>query len=184
MSVSKNNSAIGNSDKQWYVMRDLSRSNAKLPAYKMLREMGIRFFTPMVWRIVSVRGRRERKEVPFMQDLVFVCDSREVVDPIVENVRTFQYRYLRGREPMTVRNKDMERFIRAVESTESPRYYRPEEVTADICSRQIRIIGGNLNGYEGFLITTRGSKTKRLLVSLPSLLAASIEVEAEYIQLI
>lgn len=32
---------------QWFVMRDLKRSNAKCPAYKLLDELNIRFFTPM-----------------------------------------------------------------------------------------------------------------------------------------
>ena len=49
---------------------------------------------------------------------------------------------------------------------------------------RIRIIGGTLDGYEGFLLTMRGSKVKRLLVELPSLLAASVEVEPEYIELL
>ena len=51
-------------------------------------------------------------------------------------------------------------------------------------NRKIRIVGGHLDGYTGTLVTTRGSKTKRLLVELPMILAASVEVEAEYIQLI
>ena len=45
-------------------------------------------------------------------------------------------------------------------------------------------MGGMLDGFEGYLLTVRGSKVKRLLVELPTLLAASVEVESEYIQLI
>lgn len=33
---------------QWFVMRDLTRSNAKLPAYLLLAGEGIECFTPMV----------------------------------------------------------------------------------------------------------------------------------------
>ena len=50
--------------------------------------------------------------------------------------------------------------------------------------RKIRIIGGPLDNYEGFLLTVRGSKVKRLLIELPTFLAASVEVEPEFIQLI
>lgn len=172
--------------RQWFVMRDLTRYNTKRPAYLMLQEKRIRYFTPMVWKLFDLKGRRERKKVPYMQDLIFVHDTRETLDRIVERIPTFQYRYLRktNRIPMTVRDTDMERFIRAVESVESPHYYRPDEITPEMCNRRIRIIGGQLDGYEGGLITTRGSKTKRLLVELPTLLAASVEVEPEYIQLI
>lgn len=171
---------------QWFAMRDLTRSNAKMPAYQMLKEKDIRFFTPMVWKLCLVNGRRVRREVPYLHDLIFVYDTRETLDEIVAQVRTFQYRFLRHtyREPMTVRGQEMERFIRAVESVESPRYYLPEEITPDMRSRRVRIFGGSLDGCEGSLVTTRGSKVKRLLVEIPSLLAASVEVRPEYIQLI
>ena len=97
-------------------MRDLTRHNAHRPAHVMLKELGIRYFTPMTWRITQRGGQRIREHVPFIQDLVFVYDNRSTLDPIVEQVSTFQYRYLRGtyREPMTVRESDMEQFILAV----------------------------------------------------------------------
>ena len=172
--------------RQWFVMRDLKRRNAKLPAYKMFRELEIECFTPMVRRLVMVRGKRVNMEVPFMQDLLFVKETHERLDPIVENTPTLQYRFIFGARhtPMVVRTQDMERFIHAVESTESPQYYQPNEVTADMLHRKIRIIGGLLDGYEGHLLTVRGSKVKRLLVELPHLLMASVEVEPEYIQLL
>lgn len=171
---------------RWFVMRDLSRNNAKLPAWEMLRAQDIRHFTPLVWRMVSVGGKRQPRQVPYVQDLVFAYATREVLDPLVERIRTFQYRYLRHtwREPMTVPGPDMERFIRAVESTESPRYYTPQEITPDMRERRIRIVGGTLDGYEGTLVTVRGSKRKRLLVEIPMLLAAAVEVEPEYVKLL
>jgi len=50
--------------------------------------------------------------------------------------------------------------------------------------RRIRIVGGPLDGYEGTLLTTRGSKVKRLLVEIPHLLAAGVEVNPDFIQLV
>ena len=85
---------------------------------------------------------------------------------------------------MVVTDADMERFIRAVNATESPRYYLPEEITPAMYGRNIRIVGGTLNGYQGSLLTTRGSKVKRLLVELKGFLAVGVEVNPEYIQLI
>ena len=81
-------------------------------------------------------------------------------------------------------SNDVNTFVKAVSSVEQPHYYLPEEITPDMYSRRIRIVGGHLDGYEGYLLTTRGSKTKRLLVELPTLLAASVEVEPEFIQLL
>ncbi len=171
---------------QWFVMRDLTRPNAKLPAYKLLDGLNIRNFTPMVWKLMLNHGKRERRRMPFIHDLLFVYASRAELDSVVETTPMLQYRYLRGgyKMPMTVRAADMQRFIHAVGLSSSPQYYRPDEVTPAMRNRRIRIIGGNLDGYEGSLITTRGSKVKRLLVEIPMLLAATVEVETEFIQLL
>lgn len=171
---------------QWFAMRDLKRRHAKLPAYKLLESLQVTYFTPMVHRLVVVKGKRIDQEVPFMPDLLFVKDTREHLDQIVETTPKLQYRYKIGVQhtPIVVPTADMERFIYAVESSENPKFYSLNEVTPDMTNREIRIIGGKLDGYTGTLVTTRGSKVKRLLVELPSLLAASVEVEAEYIQLV
>ena len=172
--------------KLWFVMRDLTRSNAKLPAYKLLEQEGIRCFTPMVQKVFIRDGKSERRCVPYIHDLVFAYERREVLDPVVAAVPTLQYRYVRNAycQPMTVRDDDMERFIRAVRSSDAPRYYRPDEITPDMLRRRVRIIGGRLDGYEGFLLTVRGSKVKRLLVELPTLLTAAVEVEAEFVEVV
>lgn len=171
---------------QWFVMRDLTRPNAKQPAYKLLDGLNIRTFTPMVWKLMLNHGKRERRQMPFIHDLLFVYASRAELDSVVETTPMLQYRYLRGgyKVPMTVRPSDMQRFMHAVRFSSSPQYYRPDEVTPSMRNRRIRIIGGNLDGYEGSLITTRGSKVKRLLVEIPMLLAATVEVETEFIQLL
>ncbi len=171
---------------QWFAMRDLKRRHAKLPAYKLFENLKVSYFTPMVHRLVVVNGKRVDQEVPFMPDLLFVKDSREHLDLIVESTPKLQYRYKIGVQhtPIIVPTAEMERFIYAVESSENPKFYSLNEVTSEMINRKIRIIGGKLDGYTGTLVTTRGSKVKRLLVELPSLLAASVEVEAEYIQLV
>ena len=177
-------SQLTTDERQWFVMRDLKRRNAKQPAYLMFKDKGIEFFTPMVHKLLTIHGKREDREVPFMQDLLFVKETKEKLDIIVEAIPTLQYRYKLGVQhtPIVVRNTDMERFIKAVEATENPKYYRPEEITPYMLNRKIRIIGGQLDGYTGTLVTTRGSKTKRLLVELPMLLAAAVDVETEFIQ--
>ena len=169
----------------WFVMRDLKRPNAKLPAYKLLREEKFEVFVPTEWRLVSKNGRKEKKELPIIHDLLFVHSTRAELDPIVDKTESLQYRFLRNcnRAPMTVRNDEMERFIFAVNSSDSPKYYLPEEITPEMYGRKIRIVGGPLDGYEGSLVTTRGSKVRRLLVELKDFFAVGVEVNPEYIQL-
>ena len=179
-------SSDGNDRLQWFVMRDLKRQNAKVPAYKLFKGLGIEVFTPMVWKVSVKHGKRCREEVPFLQDLLFVHAMRQAVDPVVEKHNTVQYRYVRGgyKIPMTVRESDMQRFIHAVESTENPRYFTPEEISPGMVGRKVRIVGGPLDGYEGHLQKIQGAHAKRLFVELPNLLAAAVEVRPEYIQLI
>lgn len=181
--MEKDGASDENDRLQWFVMRDLKRRNAKMPAYKLFDNLKIRFFTPMVWSLVTRHGKRIKEEVPFIQDLLFVHDTRQVVDPIVEKYDTVQYRYVRGgyKIPMTVREADMQRFIDAVNSAENPQYYTPKEITPDMIGRKVRIVGGPLDGYEGNLQKMQGARTRRLFVELPNLLAAAVEVQPEYI---
>lgn len=171
---------------QWFVMRDLKRANSKQMAYQLLEDKGFQVFTPKMWKLFKEGGKSVRREVPCIPNLLFVHDRRENLDPIVDTLPTLQYWWLRHtwREPMTVPHADMERFIHAAESTDTPRFYLPSEITPDMLNRHIRIVGGPLDGYEGTLLTTRGSKTKRLLVELSGLLAVSVEVNPEFIRLI
>lgn len=173
-------------EKRWYVLRDLKRPNAKLPGYQLLQEKSIRMFTPMRWHLVTRQGHKVRVQRPFMQDLLFAYDTHSVLEQLLTPVDTLQFRYVKGvrRTPMVVPNVDMERFIHAVELSDTPLFFTPEEVTPDMLNRRIRIIGGPLDSYEGSLLTFRGSKVKRLLVNLPGFLFAGVEVNPDYIQLL
>lgn len=171
---------------QWFVMRDLKRTNSKLPAYKLLAELNIEFFTPMVCKTVIRGGKRCLMKVPFMQDLLFVRDSRRHLDPIVAGIAKLQYRYIHGGQHilMTIRDADMERFKKAIESADTPRFYRPDEIKPSMIGKKVRIIGGPLHNYEGHLQKLQGSKTKRLFVELPGLITVAVEVRPDYIQLL
>ncbi|MEG2599561.1 MAG: UpxY family transcription antiterminator [Muribaculaceae bacterium] len=171
----------------WYVMRDLKRPNAKQPAYKLLEEKHFEVFTPMKWRSITKNGKHIREEVPFIQDLLFVHATRDKLDEIVDKINTLQYRYLRGGTycaPMIVKEIDMNRFMYAVRATDTQKYYLPGELTLAMCGRTVRIIGGALNGYEGKLLTVRGSKVRRLLVELPDFFSVGVEIDPDYIQVL
>lgn len=173
--------------KQWFVLRDFKKWNAKSPAYKELPKFGIRHFTPMQWIIVTRNGKRKREYVPVIQNLLFAYDSRIVLDPIIAKTETLQYQYIRGAgkaTPMTVSDKEMERFIAAVNSDSSPTYFSPDELTPDMLGKDIIVTGGPLNGYNGKLLKVQGSKKKRLIVEIKGLMVAAVEVAPEFIQLV
>lgn len=167
-------------------MRDLKRPNSLTPAYKQLAEMGVEIFTPMRWRIVSRKGVQSREEVPFIQDLLFVHSTSADIDNFLCGIPTLQYRFVRGsyRKPMIVGDNEMNRFMRAVQSVDTPQYYSVDELTPDMIGKQVCIVGGQLDGYEGKLLKCRGTKKRRLLVAIPNLIVAAVEVEPEFIQLV
>ena len=68
---------------QWYVLRDLSRPNAKLSAFEKLTERGVRCFTPMVKKPIERRGKHGWKDVPYIRDLLFAHSTRDVLDPFM-----------------------------------------------------------------------------------------------------
>jgi transcription antitermination factor NusG len=176
-----------NTEKQWFAMRDLKRANALLPAYKQLAEAGMEVFTPIATRFTVKDGKRIRVESPVMRDLLFVNESRQNLDPIVAKTPTLQYRFKKGGkqgEPIIVPAEDMAKFIGAVQSTNNPKFYSAEEIDPLLCGRKIRMIGGALDGYEGVLQTVRGSKTKHLIITLPSLLAVSVDINDEFIEVL
>ena len=175
----------------WYVLRDLARPNAKRPAYKQLQAMPDMqgcVFIPLKQQVFVEFGKRVVRFIPFMPDLVFVHKSKEELDPIIRKMELLQYRYVRGGkqyEAMRVRAKDFEKFRDAVEQIDNVEYFSYEEVSPRIFGKQIRIIGGRLNGFEGRLMSKRGSKYKRLLIDLQECnLSAAIQVESEFIQLL
>lgn len=176
-----------NTTKQWFAMRDLKRSNALLPAFKQLSEAGIEVFTPIATSISIKNGKRIRKEVPIMHDLLFVHESRLNLNPIVEKTPTLQYRFKRGGkqgEAIVIPNEEMERFICAVKATENPKFYSAEEISPLMCGRTIRMVGGVLNGYEGKLQSVRGSKNKYLIITLSTLMAVSVCIHDEFVEVI
>lgn len=178
---------MANLEKQWFVMRDLKRRNSNVLAIHELTKAGLEVFSPMTQMIMTIGGRRQRREVPVIQDLLFVHEAKNNLDPFVEKNPTLQYRYLRGRtkdEPMTVRKDEMDKFIFAVNNVKTINYYKPGELTAAMYGKKVRIVGGILDRYEGRLLSIKGMRKRRLIVELSGFVTAAVEVEPDFIQFI
>ncbi len=172
---------------RWYVLRDLKRRNAARLAWHELGDAGIEVFTPMTEVLMNVGGKQQRRRLPVIQDLLFARADKTTLDRYVDRLPNLQYRYRRGHsidDPMTVRDDEMERFIRATQATDTPEYYRPGEITPEMLGRRIRIIGGPVDGLEGSLLSLRGSRRKRILIEVPELLAVAVEVSPEFIRML
>ncbi|MDE6177333.1 MAG: transcriptional regulator, partial [Paramuribaculum sp.] len=103
----------------------MSCRNANVMSHQILREVGIEVFTPMKEMLITIRGKRQRRKLPVIQDLLFVHESKETLDPFVARIPNLQYRYAYGRkarQPTIVNDADMERFIMAIGDSRSVRY--------------------------------------------------------------
>ncbi len=170
----------------WFVMRDRTPAIAKQRAYQTLPNDGFEVFVPLQQKIKTEKGRRIRVEVPVIPDLLFVHSTKEILDPIVDKVRSLRFRYAKGNPvPMYVSESAMQQFIDAVKSSTDVQYYSPEEITPSMYGHKVRVMGGRLQDKEGYILATRGRNSKkRLILELPGLLAATVVVEKEHIQLI
>lgn len=173
---------------RWYVMRDLLPRNASNSAYKVLGNMGIKVFTPMHWEIVnSGNNRKTRRYLPIINDLLFIYDTREVIDSLVASVKKLQYRYQCGGKPHTpivIGNEEMQSFINAVNNDPTPIYFTPEELTPAMIGREAEVNGGPMNGCRGRLLKMQGSRKRRIIMEIPGLLAAAVEVNPDYLKLL
>lgn len=168
-------------------MRDLKRRNANVLAIHNLTKEGLEVFTPMKQMLMTIGSKRQRREVPVIQDLLFVHETKATLDPMVAKYPNLQYRYQLGKsinEPMVVRDEVMARFMQAVNLSENPVYYKPGELTQSMYCKKIRIVGGPLDSLEGCLLSVKGLRKRCLIVEIPDFIAASVEVNPEFIQLI
>lgn len=171
-------------DKKWYVMRSLFRTELKTRA--KLEAAEIESFVPTKSRIVLLHGRNKRIETPIVSNLIFVHSSPINLQPFLDKDSRFQYIFVKGgkqNERMVVRDEEMQHFIRAVEATENPIYLKPAELNIER-GTHIRVIGGNMNGLEGKYLKVKGARSKRLVVIIPDTLAVAVGVEADLIEVI
>ncbi len=179
-------SDFADNDVHWFVMRDRAPVITKQRAYQTLSSSGFEVFVPLEQKIKNEKGRRVRVEVPVIPDLLFVHSTKNILDPIVKNASSLRFRYAKGNPvPMHVGENAMQQFIDAVESTPGVQYYTPEEITPSMYGQKVRIMGGCLKDMEGFLLASKGRNSKkRFIIEIPGLLAATVVVEKEHIQLI
>ncbi len=150
--------------------------------------MGIKIFTPMHWEVVKSNANRKiRRYQPIISDLLFIYDTREVIDSLVSSVRKLQYRYQCGGKPHTpivIDDEEMQSFINAVNNDPTPIYFTPEELTPAMIGREAEVNGGPMNGCRGRLLKMQGSKKRRIIMEIPGLLAAAVEVNPDYLKLL
>lgn len=171
-------------EEAWFVLRAIYRSELSM-ADKLIG-MGLQVFMPVEQRIDERNGVKKRVEVPVLSGIVFVKGTMAALDSVVALNPRLQYTYRRGAtavDPLTVPERQMRDFMLAVEASDHPLYFTPEELDLR-AGQKVRIIEGPLKGVEGTFLRVKGRRSRRLVVTIPSMLSVAVEVSPESVKAI
>lgn len=170
----------------WYVMRTLGRF-CETGIKQKLEDCGIRYYQVMRTVVKTIKGKKSISKEPVVPNLLFVYGNKDKIMPhtVVGNNFQFVYNRCSGKQAdcLIVPTKAMEDFIRVAESDESAQIFMPEEIHLSQGQR-IRMIGGALDGVEGYFVKKKGCRRKTLVVVLDGLFGVSAEVEPEMIEIL
>ena len=163
-------------------------SKKELKVRDDIRNYGLEAFVPLKYHIKTIKRQKHRALVPAMPGLMFAKGTLDELQEYIQNHAHFNV-YLRKstfsnkEDYLTVRNKDMEDFIAATEDHEAHiTYFRPDEINLQAGDR-IRVKGGIYDGKEGIVMRIKGKRNKHLVVQIPGMLVAAIEIEPELVEL-
>lgn len=180
-------------DRVWVVMRSRKEKTSlqrqsdtsekpvtqRLYGYEIVQDMVRKFFMPMKESVIVRAGKRIRKISPAIPDIFFVNDTISHIDEIVRRNIGVEYLYIKGhpyRQPVVIRDEEMDNFIAATTASQRVTYHTAsDDNLARIIGRHVRI-PHNDGWIEGELLTVRGSRYRRLRVSLRDCLVAYIDL--------
>lgn len=171
---------------KWYVLGSLKR-NQELKIRDELRRDSLECFVPLHYEIKKVKGIRQRIMTPAIPGLMFLKGTESTLK------ETIKYRkyglYLRKstfsnkEDYLTVSDHEMQNFISfTTQAGEQISYYRPEEIQLRPGDK-IRVNGGLYNGLEGTIQRIKGKRNKQLIVSIPGVVYAAVELEPDLVEL-
>jgi ribosomal protein L24 len=152
-----------------------------------VRRYGLEAFVPLKYDIKKVRQQEQRKLVPAISGLMFAKGTVDEVKDYVSNSHFSVYirksTFSNKEDYLTVPTKAMDDFIAVtVEHETQITYFKPEEIKLQ-AGDQIRVKGGIYDGKEGIIMRIKGKRNKHLVVQIPGLLVAAVEMTPDLIEL-
>ena len=173
---------------KWYVLGCLSVHHEE-KVRDALRKAGFRSHVPMKYEVKTVRRQEQRTMVPAITGLIFVRATEEALKEYIrhksrESIYMRKSTFSNKQDYLTVPDYAMERFIEFTNiRQEKITYFKPEELNLKE-GEKIRIKGGIYDGYEGTILRLKGKCNKHLVVQIPGVIIAAVEIEAELVELI
>ena len=159
---------------QWFAMRATYRRGMQIKG--LLDQKGINSFIPMRYEIHLKNGHRRRELVPVIRDIVFVHTTQSELQRIKYGIPYFQYMMdIRNGEKIIVPDEQMRRFHCCGRYLMTNRlfFFSPDEVNLRKGTK-VRITGGQFEGYEGVFVKVKGSRDRRVVISLQGILALAM----------
>lgn len=151
------------------------------------RSHGFESFVPLKYVVKTVRGQKQRALVPALSGLIFVKGTLEALKDYTQQSHFPIYlrksAFSNKEEYLTIPTKAMEDFMAVTEHREEHvTYFRPEEISLQEGDR-IVIKDGLYEGREGVIMRIKGKRNKHLVVQIPGMLVAAVELSPEMIEL-
>ena len=177
---------VSDNEVRWYVLGCTS-PRRELKIRDDARRYGLTSFVPLKYEVKTVKGAERRLLVPAVTRLVFVKGTlAEVQDYLLHAhfVVFIQRSTFSGhKDYLTVATDAMENFIAVAEQTERHvTYFRPDEIVLREGDK-IRVKGGLYDGREGIVMRIKGKRNKHLVVQIPGILIAAVEMTPEMIEM-
>ena len=172
---------------RWYAVGCTS-SMKELKVRDDIRNYGLEAFVPLKYEIKTIKHQKHRALVPAIPGLMFAKGTLEELKEYIQDYSHYPV-YLKKstfsnkEDYLTVRTKEMEEFIAVTEDNEAHiTYFRPEEINLQAGDR-IRVKGGLYDGKEGIVMRIKGKRNKHLVVQIPGMLVAAIEMAPELVEM-
>lgn len=148
---------------------------------------GFESFVPLKYVVKTVRGQKQRALVPALSGLIFVKGTLEALKDYTQQSHYPIYlkksAFSNKEEYLTIPTKAMEDFMAVTEHREEHvTYFRPEEISLQEGDKII-IKDGLYEGRDGIVMRIKGKRNKHLVVQIPGMLVAAVELSPEMIEL-
>lgn len=172
-------------EKKWFSIGCTSLQK-ELKVRDDARQYGLQAFVPLTYVVKTIRGQKHRALVPAVSKLLFVKGTLDEVKDYIQHAHYVVFirksTFSNKEDYLTVPTKAMEDFIAVTENHEEHvTYFRPEEISLQEGDK-IRIKGGFYDGREGIIMRIKGKRNKHLVVQIPGVLIAAIELSPEMIE--
>ena len=173
-------------EKVWYSIGCTSLQK-ELKVRDDARQYGLEAFVPLTYEVKSHRGQKHRILVPAISRMLFIKGTLDEVKDYIQHAHYVVFirksTFSNKEDYLTVPNKAMEDFIAVTENYEEHvTYFRPEEISLQ-AGDKIRIKGGLYDGREGIIMRIKGKRNRHLVVQIPGVLIAAVELSPEMVQI-